>query len=187
MNDNKTLKPLLNLPGSPEPFNMPRQSLPKTYFQNASVDVIRTLCIINKNSLSGSRILGYLMEEQFDIDYEEDFNKVEKYITREQLITLTNKKICVDIDGVIATLTPDSDYSKAIPMIKTINLVNELFNNGNEIILFTARGSETGKNWEKLTKSQMEEWGVKYHKLQFGKPGADIFIDDRAINIKDLF
>jgi CMP-N-acetylneuraminic acid synthetase len=186
MVENRCLKQLLDLPGSSEPFNMPRQLLPKTFFQNASVDVIRTSCILSKNSLSGSKILGYIMDEQFDIDYEEDFIKAEKHFARDEIKNFTGKKVCIDIDGVIATLTPDNDYSKASPINITIDLINELYEKNNLIILFTARGSETGKDWRSLTEIQMKTWGVKYHELKFGKPGADIFIDDRAINIKDL-
>ena len=187
MNDDKSLKALLGYPGHPEPYNMPRQLLPKTYFQNASVDIIRTSCITNKNSLSGSKILGYLMNEQFDIDYEEDFSRVERFIRGAEFRKYRDKKLCFDIDGVIATITPDNDYSKAAPARNVINLINELYDNGNKIILFTARGSETGLDWKNLTENQMKTWGVRYHELKFGKPGADIFIDDRALNIKDLF
>ena len=44
--------------------------------------------------------------------------------------------------------------------------------------------SATGIDWEDTTKKQLDEWQVKYHELRFGKPHADVFIDDRA---KDLF
>ena len=30
-----------------------------------------------------------------------------------------------------------------------------------------------------LTEKQLEKWGVKYHELLFGKPHADVFIDDK--------
>ena len=44
---------------------------------------------------------------------------------------------------------------------------------------------EAGIDWRKETEVQMKAWGVKYHKLFLGKPGADIYIDDKAVNIKD--
>ena len=37
----------------------------------------------------------------------------------------------------------------------------------------------------KLTKQQLEKWGVKYDELKFGKPFYDLFIDDKNINSKD--
>ena len=38
-----------------------------------------------------------------------------------------------------------------------------------------------------LTEQQLEEWGVKYHELLFGKPHADIFIDDKGCKDTDWF
>ena len=93
------------------------------------------------------------------------------------------KTYCFDIDGTICTT--DCDYSEAKPFRGVIKHINKLFNEGQTIIFFTSRGSKSGKDWYNFTKSQIEKWGVKYHKLILGKPQADIFIDDRAVNIDD--
>lgn len=185
--DGERLIPLLSLENIKEPYNSPRQILPKTYLQNASIDVIRTSCILNKNSLSGDYVLGYVMNGDFDIDYVEDLEKVQNYFAKQGLVgsKIKNKKICFDIDGVLASLTPGNDYSKAMPIQNNIDILNELYPH-NHIVLFTARGSETGIDWKEVTQNQMNAWGVKYHELRFGKPGADMFIDDRAVNINDL-
>ena len=61
-------------------------------------------------------------------------------------------------------------------------MVNKLFDEGNEIIIFTARGSTTNIDWTKQTEKQLSEWNVKYHKLLLGKPYADIYIDDKGHN-----
>ena len=37
------------------------------------------------------------------------------------------------------------------------------------------------------TEEQLRNWGVKYHKLYFGKPRVDFYIDDRGINDMDFF
>ena len=37
-----------------------------------------------------------------------------------------------------------------------------------------------------LTKNQLSQWDVKFHDLLLGKPAADLYIDDKAINIKDF-
>lgn len=63
-----------------EAYNMPRQKLPKIYYQNACIDVIRTDTILKKHSMSGDRILGYPMEHNYDIDTEEDFKRALEYI-----------------------------------------------------------------------------------------------------------
>ena len=71
-----------------------------------------------------------------------------------------------DIDGTLCTNT-QGDYSKAKPFVKRIQKINELFDQGNRIILFTARGMGTNDNnveiakskWEALTKEQLTVWG----------------------------
>ncbi len=186
LDSHNELKPILNLENVREPYNTPRQMLPKTYFQNASVDVFRTECVLNKRSLSGDKLLGFVMEEQFDIDYEEDFIKAERVQLFREFDYISGKKFCFDIDGVIATLVKDNNYADAGPRESTIDKINKLFDQGNKIVLFTARGYETGINWEEITKTQMMEWGVKYHEIYFGKPSADYYIDDKAINILDF-
>ena len=59
---------------------MPRQQLPKIYYQNACIDVVRTNVITEKHSMSGTKIAGYEMSDNFDIDTEEEFLAAEKYI-----------------------------------------------------------------------------------------------------------
>ena len=43
-------------------------------------------------------------------------------------------------------------------------------------------GSTTQKNWFDFTSNQISSWGLKFHELIIGKPEADIFIDDKAVN-----
>ena len=38
-----------------------------------------------------------------------------------------------------------------------------------------------------VIEQQLKEWGCKYHELVFKSHDADIFIDDKAINVKDFF
>ena len=102
------------------------------------------------------------------------------------------KKICFDIDGVICTNTW-GNYEKAEPILKNIKKINNLYEAGNTIILFTAR--YMGKNNESIdlaynegyefTKKQLERWGVKYHTLKMGKPTYDIIIDDKQFNYSE--
>ena len=60
----------------PECYNMPRQQLPVAYYQNACIDVFRPMVVLEKHSMSGDCILGYEMSENYDIDTEEDFERV---------------------------------------------------------------------------------------------------------------
>ncbi|MEI6121497.1 MAG: phosphoheptose isomerase [Opitutae bacterium] len=98
----------------------------------------------------------------------------------------TGKTFVFDIDGVIATIVPTNDYALAGPITENIKRLNRLYDAGNTIILFTARGTVTGINWTDVTKKQMTEWGVKHHRLQLGKPAADYYIDDKMISLDTL-
>lgn len=97
------------------------------------------------------------------------------------------KTFCIDIDGVIAMLEPDNQYDRTGPIKEAVAAINALYEKGHRIILFTARGSLTGIDWSKVTKSQMDEWGVKYHELLFGKPAADYYVDDKALLPESLY
>tara|TARA_R100001126_G_C4744769_1_gene110092 strand:- start:146 stop:493 length:348 start_codon:yes stop_codon:yes gene_type:complete len=99
-----------------------------------------------------------------------------------------------DIDGTLCTLT-DGDYEKAEPIRERIDKVNELYDLGHNIILNTARGMGRTDNapiyaerlFKKLTQRQLEEWGVKYHRLFMGKPSGDVYIDDKGEKDEDFF
>ena len=94
--------------------------------------------------------------------------------------------IYVDIDNTIFK-TEGTDYSKSEPMLDRIQAINKLYDHGNEIIYWTARGTGSGKDWSEVTKKQFKEFGVKYNSLKFGKPVYDIFIDDKNINSEQSF
>lgn len=86
-----------------------------------------------------------------------------------------------DIDGTICT--QETDYSQAKPIQEVIEKLNKKFDEGYQIVLFTARGTETGIDWSNVTKEQLDRWGVKYHDLYFGKPAGLKYIDDKGVNV----
>ncbi len=101
-------------------------------------------------------------------------------------------KYCFDLDGTICDtpMRPDDNkpgYLEAVPFPFMVEQVNRLFDEGNRIIIMTARGRGSGIDWTSLTLKQLETWGVKYHELEpmFHKPTADIFIDDKGINVEE--
>jgi len=93
----------------------------------------------------------------------------------------------VDIDETICTKSPDLRYENAHPMTERIEKINKLYDEGNTIIYWTARGTVTGIDWREVTEKQFRQWGVKYHELRFGKPAYDLFIDDKNINSERFF
>ena len=91
----------------------------------------------------------------------------------------------IDIDDTILELSNKQDYATVVGIPEAIAKVNSLYDEGHTIILWTARGTVTGKDWSELTKSQLLYYGVKHHELRFGKPAYDVFIDDKAINARE--
>lgn len=169
----------------PEAHSRPRQTLPATFLQNASIDVIRSRTILEKNSIAGATIGSIVLEEFHDIDTPEQLAAAEtRFAWRDGVPT--GKIFCCDIDGVLATIVPSQDYTLAGPMVENIRRINRLHAAGNRIVLFTARGSMTGIDWTELTRRQMREWGVAHHELRLGKPAADFYIDDRMLSLAAL-
>ncbi|MBN1202578.1 MAG: acylneuraminate cytidylyltransferase family protein [Anaerolineae bacterium] len=184
--ENGRLSPVVVTADIPEAYNMPRQQLPATYMQNASIDVVRTQVITGQQSMTGHVIYGYVMDENFDIDTEEQLQTAAAGLATRSTRPVPQARYCFDIDGVIATLVPSLQYDQAKPRHDTIRLINHLYDAGAYIILFTARGSASGIDWSEETRRQMQEWGVKHHELRFGKPAADYYIDDKMIGLEKL-
>jgi hypothetical protein len=95
-------------------------------------------------------------------------------------------KYLVDIDGTICSLT-NGKYEEAVPFVHRINFLNDMYDKGNEIHYWTARGSVSKKDHLLLTVNQLNQWGVKYTSVNTGKPSYDIWIDDKAINSERFF
>ncbi len=101
------------------------------------------------------------------------------------------KIICFDIDNTICK-TDGRNYLKAKPKKFAIKKINDLYHKGFYIKLFTSRYmgrnneniSKAKKQGFKMTKIQLKRWNLKYHKLIFGKPSYDLFIDDRSLYYK---
>lgn len=95
------------------------------------------------------------------------------------------RKYVIDIDGTICTQDA-LNYKNAVPKYDVIAKINKLYDEGNQIILFTARGYETKFDWSEITTYQLDKWNVKYHDLIFGKPSADVYVDDKACHVNDF-
>jgi len=91
---------------------------------------------------------------------------------------------CIDVDETLCHSIED-DYAHSVACREAISKVNKLFDEGHTIKLFTGRGSWDNYDWREFTEKQLKSWGVKYHELIMGKPHADVFIDDKALNARD--
>ena len=96
---------------------------------------------------------------------------------------MKNKIIyCFDLDNTICH-TIDKNYKNSYPYEEMVNKINELYDSGNKIIIYTARGGTSKIDYHELNITQLKNWGVKYHELiDKNKPHFDLFIDDKAIN-----
>jgi N-acylneuraminate cytidylyltransferase len=57
-----------------EAYNMPRQQLPDAFIQNGSIDITRWNTVMAKNSMTGERILGMLMQENESVNIDTEID-----------------------------------------------------------------------------------------------------------------
>jgi len=104
-------------------------------------------------------------------------------------------RIAIDLDGVICPVkTPEQSYAALEPLPGAVDRIRELRRTGHYIIILTARNMATcesnlGKvirNVGKITLDWLDRYGVEYDEIYFGKPNAEIYIDDRAVRFSAL-
>jgi mannose-6-phosphate isomerase-like protein (cupin superfamily) len=99
--------------------------------------------------------------------------------------------IFLDIDNTICKVDEKLDasirYSSAEPIVERIAYANKLYDQGNRITYWTARGKASGKDYSELTKEQLRRWNAKYHELRFDKPSYDLYVDDKSENTTNYF
>ena len=107
--------PLLPVEGLAEPYNAPRQSLPKTYWQTGHIDAIRASTILEKASLTGDEIWPLMIDPRYtiDIDPPADWERYERLLQDPQ-IQAVDPLVCrrafpdrvrlllMDFDGVLS-------------------------------------------------------------------------------------
>ena len=98
------------------------------------------------------------------------------------IYSFESKVFCFDIDGVLTKETEGHDYEKRTPQFNNISIVIDLFEKGHTIILNTARWQEDMQ----VTNKWLRKHHVLYHKIQFGKPKADFYIDDKMISLGEV-
>ena len=98
-------------------------------------------------------------------------------------------KICIDIDGVLCTLRKEHEtYADVQPLPGAAEHLKSLKEAGHYLILNTARhmatcNSNVGMVVARQGKTLIDwlgENGFVYDELWFGKPHADVYIDDNA-------
>jgi capsule biosynthesis phosphatase len=137
-------------------------------------------------------------KENIDAIYIKNFNC---YGTPEQLKKLSSnihccsnfeqKRFCFDLDNTLVSYPRiPGDYKTVSPLDRNINFLNYLYGIGHYIIIYSARRMKTHNgdvekvklDIEEITIETLKKFNIPYHELIFGKPYADFYIDDLAIN-----
>jgi len=100
-------------------------------------------------------------------------------------------RFCFDLDNTLVTgpQTP-GDYTTCLPIPENIQKVRQLYNQGHHIIIATARRMRTHKgnvnaviaDIGELTLASLREFQIPYHEVSFGKPWAQFYVDDLAVD-----
>lgn len=92
----------------------------------------------------------------------------------------------IDLDNTLCR-TQGSDYEYSVPILERIEEVRRLFDAGNYIVIWTARGSKSGIDWTELTLKQLSDWSVPHHEILMGKPHYDVYFDDKSFNVNQVW
>jgi hypothetical protein len=107
------------------------------------------------------------------------------------------KVALVDIDETICFYPGKRQYDLAEPSKENIAKINKLYDEGWQIIYWTARGGSAkskaaNRCYYDYTWKQLESWGCRFHDLSTGtrgkhiKPPYDLVVDDKAKRIEEL-
>ena len=98
-------------------------------------------------------------------------------------------RICIDLDGVICKLKEEGQtYDVLLPVEGACESLQALKENGHYIIINTARhmktcqgnlGAVTAKI-SLITLNWLAKYNIPFDEIYFGKPHADVYIDDNA-------
>ena len=106
---------------------------------------------------------------------------------------IKNMRICIDIDGTICELKNYiGDYAKVKPLPGVVEFIKRRRKYGDKIILYTARHMKSCSGNVGLVMAKqgrtllnwLAENGIEFDEIYFGKPNADVYIDDNAIQFK---
>lgn len=99
-------------------------------------------------------------------------------------------RICIDLDGVICELRrPGQRYSDLKPVSGAVEKIQALRRAGHLVTIYTARHMRTcsGNVGQVLARQGMttlrwlEQHQIEFDEIHFGKPHADIYLDDNGM------
>jgi capsule biosynthesis phosphatase len=102
-------------------------------------------------------------------------------------------RICIDLDGVVCKLRqPGQDYADLEPVDGAPEALRALRAAGHVVILSTARHMKTCEGnvglvvarLGKITLDWLDRYEIEFDEIHFGKPHADVYIDDNALRFE---
>lgn len=107
---------------------------------------------------------------------------------------MKNKKLVLDLDNTLCSQEHSDTYAFAAPRKEVILSVNQFHRQGGFVVIHTARGMETfggdvpliEKRYRVMTENWLQNAGVEYDQLIFGKPSGDYYVDDKGMSIEDF-
>lgn len=106
---------------------------------------------------------------------------------------MSSKRICLDLDGVIAQFKKEGQTYFDVDVVPGAkDKIDALRQSGHYIIIHTARHMKTcngnlgqvNARISQQTFNWLEKHNIQYDEIYFGKPWADIYIDDNAFRFE---
>jgi len=116
--------------------------------------------------------------------------QLQSYCEKSQ-ISPNGLRFCFDLDNTLVTAPSiPGDYSSVLPIDRNIGFLKKVKAAGGYVIIHTARRMRTHAgntsaviaDVAQVTIQTLQELGIPYDELAFGKPWAQFYIDDLAIN-----
>ncbi len=111
---------------------------------------------------------------------------------------MKRERIAFDMDDVICFRKSEEGgvlkYHTCEPLPEGVRLVNECYDSGYHVAIFTARGMIScggdldviNRTIRPITEKQLSDWGVRYHELVMGKYPYDLLICDKAEDSRNV-
>ena len=109
------------------------------------------------------------------------------------------KTVVFDVDGTICEerrdgkwLPKELPYGARMPYPRMVEIINRLYDEGWEVVLYTARYMERCRNIDTKDEENLwiyaykelanwcNLWGIKYSSIKLHKPSAAVYVDNRA-------
>jgi len=164
---------------------------------------------LGKNSTDYKHWVGFKGAEKIlntsDGGYIEKYSHIDKELNNPDprphgigfLQRKQQKTVAFDLDDTLCTREQQEGgpekYFTCKPTPEMIKIMNECYDYGHKVKVYTARGMTWSKGRptgldviREISAFQLMEWGAKYHELILGKTHFELLIDDKVANSEDI-